>query len=81
MTRNPAIVAPFCHPADVHPNAASGNPEACDGDVDVADIQRVAGCWQQDVGPACPDRLDFDDSGTIDLPDVIFVAENWGWLP
>jgi len=81
MTRNQALVAPFCHPADVQPNAAPGNQEACDGDVDVADVQRVAGCWQQDIGPTCPDRLDFDDSGAIDLADVIFVAEHWGWLP
>ncbi len=81
MTGNAAIVAPFCHPADVQPNAASGNPEACDGDVDVADVQRVAGCWQQNVGPACPARLDFDDSGAIGLSDIVFVAEHWGWLP
>jgi len=47
----------------------------------VADVQRVAGCWGQDVGPTCPARLDFDDSGAIDLADVIFVAEHWGWLP
>ncbi|HSN78397.1 MAG TPA: hypothetical protein VL334_25285, partial [Anaerolineae bacterium] len=81
MTRSQAVVAPFCHPADVQPTADPGNPEACDGDVDVADVQRVAGCWQQDVGPTCPARLDFDDSGAIDLADVIFVAEHWGWLP
>jgi hypothetical protein len=81
MTRNPAVVAPFCHPADVQPNAAAGNPAACDGDVDVVDVQRVAGCWQQSVGPACPARLDFDDSGIVDLPDVIYAAEHWNWQP
>lgn len=79
MTRAEAVVAPFCHPADVHPNANPGNPEACDGDVDVADVQRVAGCWQQDFSLACPAGLDVDDSGAIDLLDVTFVAENWGW--
>lgn len=79
MTRNATAVAPFCHPADVHPNAASGNPEACDGDVDVADVQRVAGCWLQSVGAACPARLDFNDSGVIDLSDIVFAAENWNW--
>ncbi|MBE2234060.1 MAG: hypothetical protein IAE85_11245 [Anaerolinea sp.] len=79
MTRNAAAVAPFCHPADVQPNAQSGNPEACDGDVDVADVQRVAGCWLETVGAACPPRLDFDGSGVVDLADIVFVAESWNW--
>jgi hypothetical protein len=81
MTGAGAVVAPFCHPADVQPNAAAGNPEACDGDVDVADVQRVAGCWQQSVGPACPARLDFDESGAIGVTDIVFAADHWGWLP
>jgi len=79
MTRAEAVVAPFCHPADVQPNANTGHPEACDGDVDVADVQRVAGCWQRAISPACPARLDLDASGAIDLLDVVFVAETWGW--
>ena len=81
MTRAQSVLAPFCHPADVHPNAQPGNPEACDGDVDVADVQRVAGCWLQPIGPACPARLDVNGSGAIDLLDLIFVADNWGWQP
>jgi len=81
MTRQATVLAPFCHPADVQPYAGSGNPAACDGDVDVADVQRVAACWQQSVGAACPPRLDFDASGMIELADIVFVAENWGWQP
>jgi hypothetical protein len=63
----------------VHPNADHGNPDLCDGDVDVADTQRVASCWLQEVGPACPQTLDFDLSGTIDVLDLIVVAGEWGW--
>ena len=68
-----------CHRADVQPNANHNNAQACDGDVDVADVQRVAGCWQRAISPACPARLDLDASGAIDLLDVVFVAETWGW--
>lgn len=79
MTRAAAAVGPFCPPGDVQPNADPMHPEACDGDVDIADVQRVAGCWLQPFSPACPAGLDVNDSGAIDLADVIFVAENWGW--
>ncbi len=69
-----------CHPADVHPNTDhQGNAAACDGDVDIADVQRIAGCWLRDFGPACPAALDLDGSGDIGLPDIIIAAGYWGW--
>ncbi len=36
-----------CFFADLHPNAANSDPALCDDDVDVADVQQVAGCWNQ----------------------------------
>jgi hypothetical protein len=68
-----------CYYADVHPNADHGNPAACDGDVDVADVQRVAGCWMRPISGPCPGALDLDESGAIDVADVQAAAENWGW--
>lgn len=68
-----------CHPADVQPNSDHSNTDACDGDVDIADVQRVAGCWLQPIGPACPAALDPNGSGAIDLADVVFSAGFWGW--
>ncbi len=68
-----------CHLADVQPNANHANVAACDGDVDIADVQRIAGCWLQPVGPACPAGLDMDGSGDIGLPDIVIAAEHWGW--
>lgn len=81
MTQTTAAVGPFCHPADIEPNPDPSQPEVCDGDVDVVDVQRVAGCWEQSFSLACPTGLDIDDSGAIDLADIVFVAENWGWQP
>jgi hypothetical protein len=74
-----ASTADPCHPADVHPNADHNNPVACDGDVDIADIERVAGCFNQPFGSACPLGLDLDDGGSINLADVIMVATEWPW--
>ena len=68
-----------CHRADVQPNANHNNAQACDGDVDIADVQRIAGCWLQPIGPACPAALDLDGNGAIDLSDVVFAAGFWGW--
>jgi hypothetical protein len=68
-----------CHYADVQPNADHGNPAACDGDVDVADVQRIAGCWNRPIGPACPAALDIDDSGAITVLDIALAAEEWLW--
>ena len=68
-----------CHRADVQPNSDHSNTDTCDGDVDIADVQRVAGCWLQPIGPACPAALDLDGSGAIDLADVVFSAGFWGW--
>ncbi len=68
-----------CHRADVQPNPDHGNVAACDGDVDIADVQRIAGCWLQAVGPTCPASLDLNGSGVIDLPDIVMAAGAWGW--
>jgi hypothetical protein len=69
-----------CFFADLHPNAANSNPALCDDDVDVADVQVVAGCWNQTPGVAsCPARLDVDDDGVITTLDITAVAEQWGW--
>ncbi len=72
-------VAPACHYADVQPNADHANPAACDLDVDVADIQRISGCWNQPISPTCPTGLDLNSSTTIDVLDIILAAEEWGW--
>ncbi|MEA3336586.1 MAG: hypothetical protein U9R25_11795 [Chloroflexota bacterium] len=67
--------APACYPFDVHPP-----PPDCDGDVDIADVLTVAGCFNQPIGtPQCPDYLDFDNSMQIDVADIISVAQEWGW--
>ncbi len=74
-----ASVTP-CYFADVHPNTSHGAPELCDGDVDVADVQTVAGCWEQPAGtPLCPITLDLTGNGTIDILNVIAAANEWGW--
>ncbi|HSN75628.1 MAG TPA: DNRLRE domain-containing protein [Anaerolineae bacterium] len=68
-----------CHRADVQPNADHSNAAACDGDVDIADVQRIAGCWLQPIGDVCPTALDLDISGVISLPDIVIAAGYWGW--
>ncbi|HSN75539.1 MAG TPA: hypothetical protein VL334_10725 [Anaerolineae bacterium] len=69
-----------CFFADLHPDAAHTDPTLCDDDVDVADIQRVAGCWNQPPGTAaCPARLDVDGDNAITTADITAVAQNWGW--
>lgn len=68
-----------CHRADVEPSASHSSPAACDGDVDIADVQRVAGCWGQPISAACPALLDMDGDGEIGLSDILFVAGFWGW--
>jgi hypothetical protein len=73
------FLEPGCHPADVHPNASHSLATACDGDVDIADVQRIAGCWLQPMGPACPAALDLDGDDEIGLPDIIIAAGFWGW--
>ncbi len=40
---------------------------------------RVAQCWQETVEAACPPAIDFNQTGTIDIYDVIVVADQWGW--
>ena len=69
-----------CFFADLHPNAATNDPALCDGDVDVADVQTVAGCWNQTPGgAACPARLDANGDNAITAADITAVAQNWGW--
>lgn len=69
-----------CYFADVEPDAIHGNSNTCDDDVDVADVMRVARCWHAIVDSACPQTLDFNQTGVIDIDDVITVAGEWGWL-
>lgn len=82
---NPSTATPtatpwsVCYFADVQPDAVHSNPNACDGDVDVADVVRVAGCWHEVVGVVCPPELDFNHTGIIDIYDLITVADQWGW--
>lgn len=70
---------PGCHVADVQPNPDHSNTAACDGDVDIADVQRIAGCWQRPIGAACPAGLDVNSSGAIDINDIVLAAGYWGW--
>lgn len=67
-----------CNPFDVQPNTNHANPVACDGDVDVADIQTVAACFLQPISATCPAVLDFNVSGIIDVVDVTLVGQAWG---
>lgn len=70
-----------CYFADVQPNADHGQPAQCDGDVDIADIQTVASCWNQPLAsPGCPATLNLNGQGAfIDVSDVIAVAQRWDW--
>lgn len=79
MTSASFVASGACHYADVQPNADHNNPAACDDDVDVADVQRIAGCWNQSIGPACPATLDIDASGSLTVLDITLAAEEWGW--
>ena len=71
---------PTCYFADVQPNANHTQPILCDGDVDIADVQRVAACWNQPVGaPACPPTLNVSGQGAfVDVADILAVAQRWG---
>ncbi len=70
-----------CFFADLQPDAGHTNPALCDDDVDIADVQRIAGCWNQAPGsPACPATLDVDRDLDIDVGDIVEVAEQWGWV-
>lgn len=69
-----------CYFADLQPDAGHTNPALCDDDVDIADVQRVAGCWNQAPGsPSCPAALDPDGDADIDAVDIAEVAGQWGW--
>lgn len=68
-----------CYPFDVQPNTNHANPVACDGDVDIADVETVAACFAQPISAICPAALDFNNSGMIDVADITLVAQAWGW--
>ena len=74
-----ATTALLCYFADVHPNADHSNPALCDHDVDIADVVRVAGCWMQPAVGSCGGAIDVVPSGTIDVLDLVAVANEWGW--
>lgn len=70
-----------CLFADVQPNATHTTPAACDGDVDVADVQTVAACWNKPIGTAaCPATLNVDGlNPSVTVGDLIAVAMRWNW--
>ncbi len=52
----------------------------CDGDVDVVDIQLVAGRWNSSAGDGTYDaKYDLDNDGDIDVVDVQRIASQWNW--
>lgn len=66
-------------PADT---CAEGDVD-CDGDVDIVDVQRVAGAWNSSGwgDPGYNPRYDLDGNRLIDVNDIIAVANLWGTLP
>jgi len=59
----------ICHPADID----------CDQDVDVADVEAVAGLWRSVAGDGrYVGRYDVNDDGAIDVVDIMVVAASWG---
>ena len=70
-----------CLYADVQPNAVHTSPGACDTDVDVADIQTVAACWNQPIGTTnCPATLNVDGlDAYVTVGDLIAVTTRWNW--
>ncbi|MBN1560703.1 T9SS type A sorting domain-containing protein [candidate division KSB1 bacterium] len=64
------VTVPSCYWADVD----------CDGDVDIVDIQLVAGKWNSSCGDANYDpACDVDNDCDIDIVDIQKVAGQWGW--
>ncbi len=82
LTAQYACAGPTCQTADAQPapvwslltNRADMNR---DGQVNVADIVQVAGCWRQPVTGACGDRNDLDYDGDIDVVDVQKIAASF----
>ena len=70
-----------CLYADVQPNAVHTAPDTCDADVDVADVQTVAACWNQPIGTAsCPATLNVDGlDAYVTVGDLIAVSMRWNW--
>lgn len=72
-----------CFLADVHPNKNHAQPGLCDSDVDIADLQTVAACWNRPLAAAnCPATLNIDGMGAyFTVNDIIASATYWGWRP
>jgi hypothetical protein len=70
-----------CHPADVHPNKNHSLPGLCDYDVDIADVQTVAACWNLPLNaPNCPPSLNTDGLDPFfAVGDIVASAASWGW--
>ncbi|MER2598475.1 MAG: hypothetical protein ABTQ73_03060 [Caldilineales bacterium] len=79
MTSAQVTASNTCYIYDIQPDARHSAPASCDGDVDVVDIQRVSGCWLHPLDGNCPPGLDVNQSGAIDLNDIVAVASAWGW--
>lgn len=78
---SPGQLNPVCFFADVHPHSSQTNPELCDNDVDIADIQTVAACWNRPLDAAdCPPPLNTDGLGPyFSVGDIIATALRWDW--
>ena len=70
-----------CYFADVHPNSNHTQPALCDGDVDIADLQTVAACWNRALAASgCPPTLNVDGQGAyFSVLDIVAVATRWRW--
>lgn len=63
-------------------NCADGDLD-CDGDIDIVDVQKVAGAWNSTAwsSPGYNPRADLDGNRQIDVLDIIAVASLWGTQP
>ncbi len=63
-------------------NCATGDLD-CDGDIDIIDVQKVAGAWNSAAwsDPGFNPRADLDGNRQIDVLDIIVVASLWGTTP
>jgi hypothetical protein len=70
-----------CFLADVHPNKNHAQPSLCDDDVDIADLQTVAACWNRPLAASnCPASLNVDGTGAyFTVNDIIASATYWNW--
>ena len=80
-TGSPGRTNAACFFADVHPNPSHASPSLCDGDVDIADIQSVAACWNRPLAaPGCPPTLNVDGQDPyFSTLDIVATANHWQW--